>query len=299
MKTIDFSGVSTALITPMRDDKVDFEALARVVEMQVESGIAALVAVGTTGESPTLSAEEHLEVIRKTVQFAAGRVPVIAGTGSNSTAEAVKYTREADAAGADAHLQVSPYYNKPSQEGLFQHFSAVAQATEKPIMLYSIPSRCVIDIGVKVCQRLLEKHPHVYAIKEAGGSCDKVVALQGVLGPDYQILSGDDNMTLPFMAVGGRGVVSVASNLLPAEVVGMVRHAQEGRWGEAQAVHARLAALFRDLFIEPNPVPVKYLMKQAGIIPSAEVRLPLCALSGESREKLVETYHLLRGGESR
>lgn len=298
MKTIDFSGVSTALITPMQHGAVDYDALQSIVEHQISAGVKCLVAVGTTGESPTLSAEEHLEVIAKTVAFAGGRVPVVAGTGSNSTSEAVHYTRAADDAGADAMLQVAPYYNKPSGDGLYQHFAAVAESTAKPVMLYSIPGRCGIEIGVDVCQRLYEDFPHVCAIKEAGGSCDRVVALRSALGADYQILSGDDNLTLPFMALGAGGVVSVASNIVPAEVVAMVSAALAGDWVSAREAHYQLADLFRDLFIEPNPVPVKYLMKQARMISSPEVRLPLSQLSAQNKEKLVETFHHLSKGRA-
>lgn len=294
MKTIDFSGVSTALVTPFQDGKLDLDSLQQLVEKQIDAGVQGLVPVGTTGESPTLSADEHLEVIRKTVEFADGRALVIAGTGSNSTEEAVKYTREADEAGADAMLQVAPYYNKPSQEGLFLHFSKVAEATDKPIMLYSIPGRCIIEIALETCQRLYEAHPHISAVKEAGGDCDKVAALKRKLGADYKVLSGDDNMTLPFMACGGDGVVSVASNLLPEDLATMVGFAREGAFDKALAIHQRLATFFRDIFMEPNPVPIKFLMKEAGWIQSNEVRLPLAPLAETNRAKLLETFQLIK-----
>jgi len=298
MNTIDFSGVSTAIVTPLIDGRIDFDSLEPLVDSQIKAGIRALVAVGTTGESPTLGSEEHIEVIKNIVEFAGGKIPVVAGTGSNSTTEAVDYTRKAVDAGADAILQVTPYYNKPSQEGLYRHFAAVAEATEKPIMLYSIPGRCVVEIGVDTCKRLYENYPHINSIKEAGGSCDRVAALKRELGEAYQVLSGDDNMTLPFMAMGGAGVVSVASNLYPAELVDMVRRARDGKFSEALKMHQRLAQFFRDLFIEPNPVPIKFLMKQKGIIRSDEVRLPLSPLSVENREVLIESMHQVDAGHS-
>lgn len=294
MKTIDFSGVSTAIATPMHNGKVDFAGLERLLEWQIAGGVTGVVPVGTTGESPTLSADEHLEVIRRTVEIVNGRALVIAGTGSNSTEEAVEYTRKADEAGVDAMLQVTPYYNKPTQEGLFHHFSAVANVTEKPVMLYSIPGRCVIEIGIEICERLYESHPQISAIKEAGGSCDRVAALRRALGPDYFILSGDDNMTLPFQAVGGDGVVSVASNLFPAELSVMCKAARSGDFRKALEVHQRFSSFFRDIFLEPNPVPIKFLLKLAGVIDSDEVRLPLSPLQPESKEQLKATWETLQ-----
>ncbi len=279
MNTKQFSGVYTALVTPLLEESVDYASLEKLVEFQIGNGISGLVSVGTTGESPTLSPAEHLDVVRKTVEFAAGRVPVFAGTGSNNTAEAVTYTREADAAGATGMLQVAPYYNKPSQEGLFFHFSAVAEVTEKPIMLYSIPGRCGIDISVSVCRRLRDKYPHVSIMKEAGGSCDRVGQLRKELGDDYTVLSGDDSLTLPFMAAGADGVVSVASNYFPAEVSRMVRAALDNDFIAAQADHLRFFSFFKDIFIEPNPVPIKRVMAAAGLIASDAVRLPLAPLS--------------------
>lgn len=294
MKRIDFSGVSTALVTPFLNGKLDLDSLQKLVEEQIAAGVQGLVPVGTTGESPTLSAEEHLEVIRKTVEFANGRALVIAGTGSNSTEEAVRYTREADQAGADAMLQVAPYYNKPSQQGLYLHFSKVAEATEKPIMLYSIPGRCIVEIALETCQRLYEDHPHICAVKEAGGDCDKVAALKRELGEDYKVLSGDDNMTLPFMACGGDGVVSVASNLLPRDLVEMVKAAGAGDFRKALAIHQRLALFFRDIFIEPNPVPIKFLMKETGWLQSEEVRLPLAPLEASNQAKIRDSFQLIQ-----
>lgn len=275
-----FKGTFTALVTPFdTDGEVDFDAFDKLVEAQIAGGVEGLVAVGTTGESPTLTHEEHIEVIRECVRAARGRVPVLAGTGSNSTAEALELTRRADRAGVAGHLQVLPYYNKPTQEGLFRHFSAVAEATEKPILLYSIPGRCVIEVAVETVARLYEAYPHVCGIKEAGGSCDRVSELRNRLGPDYVIVSGDDSLTLPFVSVGADGVISVASNTVPAEVSEMTRLANANDFAAATKLHLRLYPLFRGLFVESNPVPVKFLMKERGQLPDALVRLPLAPLS--------------------
>jgi 4-hydroxy-tetrahydrodipicolinate synthase len=279
MKKRPLTGTITALVTPFRKQAVAFDDLANLVNAQIKAGIDGLVPVGTTGESPTLSHDEHLEVIRATVAAARGRVPVIAGTGSNSTAEAVQLTSEADAAGADAVLVVAPYYNKPSQEGVFGYFSAVAEATDKPVILYSIPGRCGIEIAIGTVERLRAKYPHVRYIKEAGGSVDRVDQLKQAMGSDITVLSGDDGLTLPFISVGAEGVISVASNLLPKQVVQLVDSALANDLVKARAAHRKLYPVFKSLFIEPNPVPVKFAMQRAGIISSAEVRSPLSAIT--------------------
>ncbi len=279
MKLRPLTGTITALVTPLLKGQVDYASLKKLVAYQIRGGINGLVPVGTTGESPTLSHEEHLEVIRAVVENAAGRVPVIAGTGSNSTYEAVDLTRLSHDAGADAMLVVAPYYNKPSPEGLFRHFSAVAEATDRPIILYSIPSRCGIEIGVPVVERLRAKYPHVRWIKEAGGSVDRVDQLKQALGSDITVLSGDDSLTLPFMSVGAEGVISVASNLFVREVAQLVGLALADDYAKATKIHRKLYPIFKTLFIEPNPVPVKVALVRAGIIASAEVREPLCDMS--------------------
>ncbi|HKB57068.1 MAG TPA: 4-hydroxy-tetrahydrodipicolinate synthase, partial [Lacunisphaera sp.] len=212
-----FTGTYTALVTPFRHGAVAYGELRKLVEFQIKGGISGLVPVGTTGESPTVTHEEHLDIIRCTIEAARGRVPVIAGTGSNSTREAIDLTEAADDAGADGMLLVAPYYNRPTQEGVFQHFGRIAEATDKPIILYSIPGRCGVEIGVNVIERLRARYPHVAHIKEAGGSVDRVDQIISALGDSVTVLSGDDSLTLPFMAVGARGVVSVASNLWPRE----------------------------------------------------------------------------------
>ena len=293
MSEKSFSGVYTAIVTPMDQGAVSFADLQNLVEYQINEGIDGLVAVGTTGESPTLDHEEHLEVIRCVIETAAGRVPVIAGTGSNSTREAVALTRQAHDAGADGMLQVAPYYNKPSQEGLYQHFSAVAEETDKPIILYSIPSRCVIEIGIETVVRLAGKYSHVCTIKESGGSTDRVSQLLQAGGDQLTVLSGDDNMTLPFMIAGAQGVISVASNLVIKDLSAMVRCALDNDFSAAAALNRKYYALFKNLFIEPNPVPIKYALQRAGIIGSAEVRLPLCPLSDRNRKILDNTLDAL------
>ena len=282
-----FFGTHTALITPMQAGQVAYGELESLVAEQLKAGVQGLVAVGTTGESPTLSHEEHAETIRRVAAQAGGDIPVLAGTGSNSTAEAVSLTQEADRTpGVAGMLQVAPYYNKPSQEGLYRHFSAVAEATDKPIILYSIPGRCGIAIGVETCARLFEAHPHVCGIKEAGGDSARVAELRQSLGDDYLILSGDDGLTLPFMSFGAQGVISVASNLIPQAMVELVQHALQGDYTTAEQLSRKYYALFEALFIEPNPVPVKYAMHRQGMITSPEVRLPLCEMRTESKARL-------------
>jgi 4-hydroxy-tetrahydrodipicolinate synthase len=276
-------------VTPLHNEAVDFDSLRKLTEFQIKSGIHGLVPVGTTGESPTLSHEEHLDVIRAVIETSRGRVPVVAGTGSNSTHEAVELTRLSDQAGADAMLVVAPYYNKPSQEGVYRHFATIAEVTDKPIILYSIPGRCGIEISVPVIERLRKKYPHVAYIKEAGGSVDRVDQIKQALGRDMTVLSGDDSLTLPFMAVGAEGVISVASNLLPKEVAQLVLLALGNDFEKARKLHRKLYPVFKHIFIEPNPVPIKTALARARRIASADVRLPLCGMSKANEETLFAT----------
>jgi len=279
-------GVHTALITPMKDGEVSYGDLENLISKQIDGNVSGLVPCGTTGESPTLCKDEHLEVIRQTIGMANGKVPVIAGTGANSTQEALFLTENADQAGADAFLIVAPYYNKPSQEGLFAHFSAIAKRTEKPIVLYSIPSRCGIEISTDTVKRLRENHPHICALKEAGGRSSKVSETVVALDSDFTVLSGDDGLTLPFMACGAKGVVSVASNLIPQKVVSLVSFALEGKFIDAQKIHLENYNFFTDIFCEPNPVPIKTLLHLKNVISSAEVRLPLSPVSASNKQLL-------------
>jgi 4-hydroxy-tetrahydrodipicolinate synthase len=270
----------------MKDGEVSYGDLENLISKQIDGNVSGLVPCGTTGESPTLCKDEHLEVIRQTIGMVNGKVPVIAGTGANSTKEALFLTENADQAGADAFLIVAPYYNKPSQEGLFAHFSAIAKRTEKPIVLYSIPSRCGIEISTDTVKRLRENHPHICALKEAGGRSSKVSETVVALDSDFTVLSGDDGLTLPFMACGAKGVVSVASNLIPQKVVSLVSLALEGKFMDAQKVHLENYNFFTDIFCEPNPVPIKTLLHLKNVISSAEVRLPLSPASSSNQQLL-------------
>jgi 4-hydroxy-tetrahydrodipicolinate synthase len=283
-----FTGTYTAIVTPFRNGKIDEAALERLVRAQMRAGVDGIVPVGTTGESPTVDYEEHIQLITLSVKFAGGRIKVLAGTGANSTSEAIYLTQRAEKAGADGSLQVAPYYNKPTQEGLFQHFREIARSTRLPIVLYSIPGRCGIEIGVDTVKRLAQACKNIIGIKEAGGNADRVSQLRAVLGPRFEILSGDDSLTLPFMAVGAQGVISVVSNVIPRQVAKMVKAYAAGRTGAALKLHQQYYPLFKDLFIETNPVPVKAALAMLGQI-EEEYRLPLVPLSAKNREVLRAT----------
>jgi 4-hydroxy-tetrahydrodipicolinate synthase len=283
-----FRGTFTALVTPFRNGDVDLAAFEKLIEAQIAAGITGLVAVGTTGESPTLTHDEKEEVIRRTVKIANKRCKVLAGTGSNSTRHAIEATKSAEAAGVDGALLVAPYYNKPSQEGLFRHFKAIAEASSLPIVLYNIPGRCSVDISADTVVRLAQACRTIVSIKEASGSVERVGELRRRLPEDFTILSGDDSLTLPFMSIGAAGVVSVASNLLPAEVCSLVRACASGDLNTAQTLQRELMPLFKDLFIEPNPVPVKTALGWRGVM-SGAVRLPLCEMSEANQARLRKT----------
>ena len=291
-----FTGTYTAIVTPFKNGNLDEAALERLVRVQVNAGVDGIVPVGTTGESPTVNYEEHVHIIRLSVKFARGKIKVLAGTGGNSTSEAIYLTEHAEKAGADGSLQVAPYYNKPTQEGLFQHFREVARHTRLPIVLYSIPSRCGVEIGVDTVKRLAQECKTIIGIKEAGGSPDRVSQLRAVLGPRFEILSGDDSLTLPFMALGAQGVVSVASNVIPREVARMVKAFASGKYRAALKLHQQWYPLFKDLFIETNPVPVKAALAMMGQI-EEEYRLPLVPMSAKNRQTLratMMTYRILK-----
>ena len=291
-----FRGTYTALVTPFRDGEIDVPALESLIEGQIADGVSGVVAVGTTGESPTLSAAEREQVIRVAVEIGKGRCQVLAGTGSNSTAAAIAATRAAEKMGVDGMLIVAPYYNKPSQEGLFRHFQAIAQATSAPIMLYNIPGRCGVDIGAETVERLAMDCANIVSIKEAGGSVDRVSDLRARLPEAFTILSGDDGLTLPFLAVGAVGVVSVVSNLFPAEIGMLVQAFRAGDTTSAREMHLKLLPLFRDLFIEPNPVPVKTALSWRGAM-TAECRLPLCEMTAVNQARLRKTLAAFEGTE--
>jgi 4-hydroxy-tetrahydrodipicolinate synthase len=280
-----FTGTYTAIVTPFKGGNIDELALERLIKAQIKAGVDGIVPVGTTGESPTVSYEEHVQIIELAVEFAAGRVRTLAGTGANSTEEAVYLTQCAEKAGAEGSLQVAPYYNKPSQEGLFQHFREVARQTKLPIVLYSIPGRCGVEIGVETVRRLARECKNIVGIKEAGGNPDRVSQLRATLGRRFEIMSGDDSLTLPFMAVGAQGVISVASNVIPGPVAKMVKAFAAGNVRAALKLHQQYYALFKDLFIETNPVPVKAALAMMGQI-EEEYRLPLVPMSAKNREAL-------------
>src|SRR5947208_6578127 len=234
-----FTGTYTAIVTPFKNGNLDEAALERLVRVQVNAGVDGIVPVGTTGESPTVNYEEHVHIIRLSVKFARGRIKVLAGTGGNSTSEAIYLTEHAEKAGADGTLQVAPYYNKPTQEGLFQHFREVARKTKLAIVLYSIPSRCGVEIGVETVKRLAQRCKNIIGVKEAGGNPDRVSQLRAALGPRFEIMSGDDSLTLAFMAVGAQGVISVASNVIPTQVAKMVKDLASGQSKTALNLHER------------------------------------------------------------
>ena len=289
---LSLQGTITAMVTPFdANDNVDYGALRAFVDWQCENGVEGICAVGTSGESPTLSHEEHHKVIEKTIEFAAGRVKIVAGTGANSTAEALSLTRAAIAAGgADATLQVTPYYNKPNPEGIYRHFATIADLG-LPVVLYNVPGRSGREIPLDVVARLAQ-HPNVVAIKEAAGSVDRVSAIKA-LCPDFTVLSGDDSLALPMVSVGAAGVISVASNVIPREMGDFVRLALAGDLAKAREQHLKYYALFRDLFIDTNPIMVKealVMMKKIG----PGFRLPLCETDDAKLAQMKKTLSNLK-----
>ena len=283
-----FTGTYTAIVTPFRHGALDEAALERLIKMQIKGGVDGIVPVGTTGESPTVDCAEHVRIIELSVKFAAGKIKVLAGTGANATREAIELTQAAEKVGADGTLQVAPYYNKPTQEGLYQHFKAIAKATKLPIVLYSIPGRCGVEIALDTVKRLATDCKTIVGIKEAGGSCDRVSQLRAMLGSKFEILSGDDSLTLPFMAVGANGVISVASNVIPREVSQMVKLFATGKAAAAMRLHEKFYPLFKDLFIETNPTPVKAALAMMKVI-EEEYRLPLVPMNPKHWDALRTT----------
>ena len=279
-----FKGVITALVTPLRNDRVDEEALRRLVDEQIGSGIDGLVPVGTTGESPTLTNEEHIRVVEIVVQEAKKRVPVIAGTGANSTKEAIELTLAAKAVGADGTLQVTPYYNKPTQDGLYRHFKTVAEAASLPMVVYNVPGRTGCDLLPETIARLCDV-PLVVGVKEATGNLQRASQILARVGDRLTLLSGDDATVLPFYAVGGHGCISVVSNVAPAEMAAMYDAAMAGDWQKARALHYQVFPLSEGLFIEANPIPVKTALAMMGKI-ADEIRAPLYPMAGANREKV-------------
>ena len=280
-----FQGSLVAMVTPFRDGRVDEAKVRELVDFHVAHGTDGLVPCGTTGESPTLSHDEHKRVVEIVIEQAAGRIPVVAGTGSNSTAEAIDLTVHAARAGATGALLVSPYYNKPTQEGLYRHFRAIAEAApELPQIVYNIQGRTAVNVETDTLARLAQI-PNIVGVKEASGSLDQMTAVVLACGPDFTVLSGDDNLTLPLMAVGGRGVISVLANLLPREVADLTHAALDGDWKRARDLHWKLYPLCKAMFIETNPIPIKEAMAMAGLI-HPEWRLPMCPMGSANRERL-------------
>jgi 4-hydroxy-tetrahydrodipicolinate synthase len=276
-------GAFTALVTPFRDGLFDEPAFCSLIDKQIDGGIHGLVPCGTTGESPTLNQVEHLRVIEVAVQAAKGRVPVVAGTGSNSTAEALELTRGAKELGATASLQITPYYNKPSQEGMIRHFTAIADDVDLPMIVYNVPGRTGVDLKPETVAKLAA-HPRIVGIKEATGDMVRAAHLRELCGPDFILLSGDDFTLQPFLALGGDGVISVTSNVIPGKIARMCEAASAGRWDEARALHYQQLPLCRALFCQANPIPLKAAMAMLGHC-TPEIRLPLTPVAADSADE--------------
>lgn len=282
-----------ALVTPFHGGEIDVQALQHLVEFHIQNGTSALVPCGTTGESATLSHEEHEQVVEMTLQTARGRIPVIAGTGSNNTQEALRLTRHAQKAKADAALLIAPYYNRPTQEGLYQHFRTVAEAVEIPILVYNIASRTGVNIEPETFARL-SNIPNIVGVKEASGSLEQMSRIKALCGDRFALISGDDALTLPVLSIGGTGVISVVANLVPDLVAKMVRSFEKGNLKEARRLHYHLLPLVKAMFLETNPIPVKTAMKLAHLIDDPALRLPMCPMSTGNLEKLKTTLRAYR-----
>lgn len=285
-----FAGSIVAIVTPFKRGKIDEKKFRELIEFQIKNGTSGITPCGTTGESATLSFEEHDRVIEITIEQVNKRVPVIAGTGSNSTEEAIMLTRHAAKAGADASLQVSPYYNRPTQRGLYEHFKAVAESVDIPIILYNIASRTGVNIEPETIARLSRDCKNIVGVKEASGNLDQMSRIRHLCPKEFALISGDDSLTLPVLAIGGTGIISVVANIVPADVAGMVSAFARGAVREAQDLHYRLLPLIKAVFLETNPIPVKTAMGLLGMC-EPDLRLPLCAMSAENLEKLKKALH--------
>jgi len=284
-----FQGVFTAIVTPFdTQEEIDWSAFEQLVDRQLAAGVAGIVPVGTTGESPTLTPAEHDKVIAQVVSWVNGRCQVIAGTGSNCTRSAIRTTQEAARAGVDGCLLVNPYYNKPTQEGLFQHFKAIADAVEIPVVLYNIKGRCAVNLETPTLLRLIEACDNIRAVKEASGDLNQIEGVIRQVPQDFAVLSGDDNLTLEIIQAGGQGSISVASNLLPAQLVALVQAALAGDFDTAQRLDEALRPLYAAQMLETNPIPIKAALAMQGLLQES-YRLPLCPLSAEHRESLHQT----------
>lgn len=283
-KTTVFTGTGTALITPFKDGKVDYFALTSLIERQITAGVDALIICGTTGESSTLQDDEHRCVIEHAVTVAAGRVPIVAGTGSNDTDYAVALSKDACRAGADGLLVVTPYYNKTNEAGLIKHYNAIADASDKPVILYNVPSRTGMNISLKV-YKALAQHPNIVATKEASGDISAILRIMDTCGDDMRVYSGNDDQAIPIISCGGIGVISTVSNVIPGEFSNLIRVALNGDFASANALRCKYAALMDAMFTTVNPIPVKAACSSLGLC-SPEIRLPLVAMEGDELEKL-------------
>jgi 4-hydroxy-tetrahydrodipicolinate synthase len=291
-----FRGSIVAIVTPFKNGKVDEKKFRDLIEFQIKNGSSGIVPCGTTGESATLSFEEHDRVIEITVEQVKKRVPVIAGTGSNSTEEAIMLTRHAAGAGADASLQVSPYYNRPTQKGLYEHFKAIADSVDIPIVLYNIASRTGVNIEPETIARLANDCKNITGVKEASGSLDQMSRIKQLCGNKFDLMSGDDSLTLSVLSIGGTGVISVVANIAPKDVADLVSEFEKGNIKEARELHYKLLPLIKAVFIETNPIPVKTAMGLMGMC-EPDLRLPMCAMLPENLEKLkkaLRDYGLLK-----
>ncbi len=290
-----FEGSMVAIVTPFKKGKVDEKKLAELVELHIKHGTSAIVPCGTTGESSTLSYEEHERVIEIVIEAASKKLPVIAGTGSNNTSEAIMLTKHAKEAGADASLQISPYYNRPTQEGLYQHFKKIADETNFPLIVYNIASRTGVNILPETMQRL-SNVKNIVGVKEASGNLDQMSRIRALCNDKFDLISGDDSLTLPVLAIGGTGVISVISNIVPKDVAEMASKFKKGDISGARKLHYKLLPLVKAMFIETNPIPVKTAMALLGIIDEPDLRLPMCAISQsnlEALKKALKNYGLL------
>ncbi len=281
-----FQGLYVAIVTPFKNGKIDEESYAKLIEMHAQAGTDGIVPAGTTGESPTLTPEEHEHLIELTVKLVNKRMKVMAGTGSNSTAEAVEYTVAAEKAGADAALVVNPYYNKPTQKGLYEHFKAVAESVKIPVIVYNIMGRTGVNVSTETMAKL-SKIPNIKGVKEASGDLSQMTDVVRQCGEGFDVLSGDDALTLPLLAVGGKGIVSVVGNIIPKEVRAMVEAFNSGDIKKARELNYKMLPLVKAMFIETNPIPVKAAMEMMGLI-DGEIRLPMTKLEGENLKKLKE-----------
>jgi len=290
-----FKGSIVAIVTPFHNGKVDEKKLRELIDFQIKNGSSGIVPCGTTGESATLTFDEHEKVIEVTIDQVNKRVPVIAGTGSNSTEEAIMLTRQAASSGADASLQVSPYYNRPTQAGLFRHFKAIAESVKIPIILYNIASRTGVNIEPETIAGLAKDCKNIVAVKEASGSLDQMSRIKALCPPNFQLISGDDSLTLPVLSIGGTGIISVVANIVPADVASLVGAFEKGNIKKAQGLHYKLLPLIKACFVETNPIPIKTAMGLLGMC-EPDLRLPMCSMSPVNLDKLkkaLKDYGLL------